>query len=265
MENIINSVVGGRYYVLAKLGVGGYSDVYKAKDVYSGEVYALKKYITSDPANKDNLLEGMERELNALKYCTHPVLPKIFNIIKENNCFYLIMEYVPGTNLKDYIKNNGPMKTSLVKGIMMQVCSGLYYLHSLEPPVIYRDLKPSNIILRDDGKIKMIDFGISKRYNRDVADELAIGSKGFAAPEQYGDKKGYSIFNTDLRTDIYGIGTTMYYLLSGKVYKNQINSHRIHGRFKRIIKKCTQINPNKRYQDCIQVLCDIKSLHILIK
>ena len=261
MKNIINNVVGGRYYVLKKIGSGGHSDVYKVRDVYLGTFFAMKRYITSDPANKDSLLEGMEKELNVLKHCSHPVLPKIFNVIKEDENFFLIMEYVKGINLKEYVEKNGCMKKKMLKNIMEQVCSGLYYLHSLEKPVIYRDLKPSNIILNDDGRIKLIDFGIAKRYSRDVVDELAVGSRGFAAPEQYGDTKGVGLFNTDIRTDIYGIGATMYYLCTKTTYKTDVHSFRVRGKTKRIIKKCTEIDPNKRYQDCIEVLCEIKSLH----
>lgn len=261
MKNIINNVVGGRYYVLEQIGIGGNSDVFKVRDVYHGAFYAMKRYMTSDPANKENLLEGMEKELNVLKHCSHPVLPKIFNIIKEEENFFLIMEYVEGTNLKEYVSKNGVLKTKMLQNVMEQVCSGLYYLHSLEPPVIYRDLKPSNIILQDNGKIKLIDFGIAKRYSRDVADELALGSKGFAAPEQFGDVRGVPLFNTDIRTDIYGIGTTMYYLRTKCIYKKGVHSFKVRGKLKKIIRKCTQIDPNMRYQDCIEVLYHMKSLH----
>ena len=261
MKNIINNVVGGRYYVLEQIGSGGSSDVYKVRDVYQGTFYAMKRYITSDPANQDNLLEGMEKELNALRHCSHPVLPKIFNLIKEEENFFLIMEYIEGINLKEYIMKNGAVKKKLLVNIMEQVCSGLYYLHSLEPPIIYRDLKPSNIILKDDGSIKLIDFGIAKRYSRDVADEFALGSKGFAAPEQFGNANGKGLFNTDIRTDIYGIGTTMYYLLTKRVYQKDAFSFRVQGKIKKIILKCTQMNPDMRFQNCIEVLCSIKSLH----
>ena len=87
MDKIINTVVGGRYYVLENIGTGGSSCVYKVKDVYTSKMFALKQYITSDPANREKLLEGMEKELNALKHCSHPVLPKIFNLIKEDGRF----------------------------------------------------------------------------------------------------------------------------------------------------------------------------------
>lgn len=270
MNKKLNTVVGGRYYVLRELGTGGTSAVYKVKDIHNGKLYALKQYITSDPANHKRLLEGIERELNVLKYAVHPVLPKIYNLIKENGSFFLIMEYADGINLKKYVENKGVFKTKDIVSVMNQVCSGLYYLHSMEPPVVYRDLKPSNIILKDDGKVKLIDFGIAKRYSREAdADELALGSKGFAAPEQYGDKKGRGLYNTDIRTDIYGVGATMYYLRTGKKYSGYIKQNildvirgrRIPLKMKKIIIKCTQKNPQKRYQDCIELLCAIKNLH----
>lgn len=264
MNNIINEIVGGRYYVLELLGEGGTSNVFKAMDIHTKEICALKRYITSDPANNKTLLEGMERELSVLKHCTHPVLPKIYNLIKEQEDFYLVMEYVEGIDLKSYVETNGTLKKREIKNIMEQICSGLYYLHSLEPPVIYRDLKPSNVILTDERKIKLIDFGIAKRYSRDIVDEIPVGSKGFAAPEQYGIN-GRSIYNTDIRTDIYTIGTTMYYLKTKKKYDRNKKTWRVHGKLKKIIRKCTEILPDKRYQSCIDVLCDIKSLHIIEK
>ena len=275
MKEILNNIVGGRYYVLEELGRGGFSSVYKVKDINSGEVYALKQYITSDPANHKRLLEGIEKELDVLKYTAHPVLPKIYNVIKEDNRFFLVMEYVEGVNLKKHVDSEGVMNNKDIVSVMYQICSGLYYLHSMEPPVVYRDLKPSNIILMQDGRVKLIDFGISKRYSREAdADELACGSKGFAAPEQYGDKRGRGLYNTDIRTDIYGIGTTMYYLRTGKRFSGKINNYsildKIKGRsisakMKKVIIKCTYKNPDERYQNCIELLCAIKNLHIIKK
>lgn len=261
MKAIVNNVVGRRYYVLEQLGKGGTSKVYKVRDVETEKVYALKRYITSDPANEKTLLENIKNELNVLKYVSHPALPKIYDIIKEDDYFFLVMEYVEGIDLKEFIKVNGRLKKKQVVSIMEQVCSGLYYLHSLEKPIIYRDLKPSNIILKEDGNIKLIDFGIAKRYNKEIdADIFAYGSKGFAAPEQFGDKNGRGIYNTDIRSDIYGIGTTMYYLITGKCYKENTFNWRVRGKLKKFITKCTKNNPDLRYQNCIQVLCELNRL-----
>ena len=258
MENFINNVVGGRYFVINQIGKGGFSNVFKVRDIKTGDIFVLKQYITSDPANKKNLLEGMESELKILKYVSHPVLPKIYNLIKEKDNFYLVMEYVEGINLKKYIDINGVLSNKQIVAITNQICSGLYYLHSLEPPIVYRDLKPSNIIFMEDGRVKLIDFGIAKRYSREMdADELALGSKGFAAPEQFGDSKGRGLYNTDIRSDIYGIGTTLYYLKRGKTFKEKPSWFGISHKFKKVILKCTKINPNDRFQNCIEVLCAI--------
>ena len=261
MRELLNSVVGGRYYVLKEIGVGGYSRVYKVRDISNGKIFAMKRYITSDPADTKKLVEGMERELNVLKHSCHPVLPKIYNLIKEED-FFLIMEYVEGINLKSYVQTRGVLKKRLLISVMEKVCSGLYYLHSLEPPVVYRDLKPSNIILMENGNIKLIDFGIAKRYNHEIrADSEAVGSRGYAAPEQFGDCFGNGLYNTDIRTDIYGVGTTMYFLKSGKKYEGKIESVKISSKFRRIIKKCTREDPDDRYQNCIEILCDLQKIH----
>jgi serine/threonine-protein kinase len=260
MKEILNNVVGGRYYVLSLLGKGGFSNVYKVKDIQTGKLYALKQYITSDPANKERLLEGMEKELNVLKHTSHPVLPKLYNIIKEEESFFLILEYVEGINLKQYVKSKGRMKGQEVLSVMEQVCSGLYYLHSIEPPVVYRDLKPSNIILMSNGKVKLIDFGIAKRYNHEFfSGETAYGTKGFAAPEQMGNSKGINLYNTDIRTDIYGIGATLYFLKTGKIFDGKVKKIMSY-KMKKLIKKCTEPNPDLRYQNCMQILCVITAM-----
>lgn len=256
--DLVNEVIDGRYYVLEALDEGGSSSVFKAKDLIGGRVVALKKYKTSDPANVKKIIDGIEKELKILRYTSHPVLPKIYNIVKQERDFFLVMEYVEGINLKKYTKDKGRLKNKEVIKIMNQVCSGLYYLHSLEPPIVYRDLKPSNIMIRNDGSVKLIDFGIAKRYNRELyVDEWALGSKGFAAPEQVGDMKGHGLYNTDIRSDIYGVGTTIYYLKTGKIYQGQASSWRINYKLQKIIKKCTMSNPDMRYQNCIELLCDL--------
>ena len=256
MNDLINTIVGGRYYVLDRIGQGGFSAVFKVKDISNKKFFAMKQYVSSDPANTKILMEGMERELNVLKNCTHPNLPKIYNLIKEDEKFFLIMEYVEGVNLKQYIETKGTLNKKMLISVMNQVCSGLYYLHSMIPPVVYRDLKPSNIIFMDNAKIKLIDFGIAKRYSHEIiADDFALGSRGFAAPEQFGTRTGHGLFNTDIRSDIYGAGTTMYFLATGKIYDGNISFWRVRGKIRRIIRRCTKINPKDRYQNMIELLC----------
>lgn len=258
-----NLIVGGRYLILEEIGKGGMGKVFKAKDVINRKIFALKQYITSDPKNRERLIEDIERELNVLKHTTHPVLPTIYNLITEDDKFFLVMEYVEGTNLKEIVDRQGVLPESQLLEVMEQVCSGLYYLHSLNPPIVYRDLKPSNIIYMKSGNIKLIDFGIAKRYNREqAADEYAYGTKGFAAPEQFGKANGIGIYNTDIRSDIYGIGTTLFYLYTGRKYKGNVKSLLIPKKMQKIIRKCTYKKPKDRYQSCIDVICQIKNCRI---
>ncbi len=261
MEKLINEIVGGRYVVCDVIGKGGFSIVYRVKDMQTGIEYAMKNYFSSNPGNKKNLLEGLERELNVLKNTSHPNLPKIYDLIKENDYFFLIMEIVKGENLKSLVDKNGPFNKKEIRHIMKQVCSGLYYLHSLEPPIVYRDLKPSNIVMNESGQVKLVDFGIAKRYSKEIElSERAFGSRGFAAPEQFGDKRGISIYNTDIRTDIYGIGTTLYYLKTGKVFVGGVSSVKLGHKLKSVIRKCTKQCPDDRFQSVIEVLCELETL-----
>lgn len=189
MADIINNIVGGRYYILELIGRGGSAIVYKARDIHNGGIYALKKYITSDPANRKRLLEGMERELEVLKNCTHPVLPKIFDLIKIEDAFFLVMEYIDGIDLKKYVDEYGTLSTEMLVKVMEQVCSGFY-------------------------------LKTAKTYNS------VPGSKSLYSFKDY--------FKT---------------------------SHKL----RKIIKKCTKNNPDLRYQSCIEILCSIKTLHIIGK
>ena len=261
MENIINEVVGGRYAVMGMIGKGGFSVVYRVRDIQTGIEYAMKNYFSSNSGDKQKLLEGLERELNVLKNTSHPSLPKIYDLIKEEGNFFLIMEIVKGENLKSIVFRKGPLSKKEIKHVMMQVGSALYYLHSLEPPIVYRDLKPSNIVMDESGLVKLVDFGIAKRYSKEIElSERAFGSKGFAAPEQFGDRKGFSIYNTDTRTDIYGIGTTLYYLKTGKVFVEGVISVKLGHKLKKIISKCTKKEPNSRYQSVIDVLSKLNNI-----
>ena len=258
MQNLINKVFADRYEMIGVISESEYSSVYKVKDTKTGNILALKNYFSSNPKDEIKLLEGLEREFNVLRHTSHPGLPKFFDLIKENDKFYLVMEYISGTNLKDYVDKNGPLKKKEMKHIMRQVGSTLYYLHSLEPAIIYRDLKPANIILLEDGGVKLVDFGIAKRYSgEDFLVEKAYGSRGFAAPEQYGDKNGNALFNTDIRTDIFGFGATMYYLATKEYYKSGHVTLRWGRKISRVISKCTKSNADDRYQNILDVLIDI--------
>ena len=251
----INTIEAERYYIIECLGKGGNATVYKAKDLRTGCIVALKKFQTYDAHNMKRIMYDVEREINILKNITHPGLPKVFNIISNNEDVHLVMEYVEGQNLEEYVKNKKRLTRKELVDIGMQILSAMYYLHSLEPPIVYRDLKPSNIMIYH-GKIKLIDFGNAQRFNR-----FAMGTPKFAAPEQFGDKWGNGLYNTDIRTDIYGVGSVLYYLSCGKRVGEQITFvdkilHRLRygRRFENIIKKATRRNPSERFQNDLEMM-----------
>lgn len=264
----INKIESGRYLILDEIGKGGNSRVYRAKDINTGKILALKKYHTHDVFNRQRLMADVERELNILKYREHPALPKVFNILCENNEFYLVMELVEGKTLKELMKQKRKPSAKEVVHIVKQLLSVMYYLHSLEPPIIYRDVKPENIIVQNNGQIKLIDFGNAKKFNRDVsADIRAMGTPKFAAPEQYGDSEGKGIYNTDIRTDIYGVGAIMYYLATGLSIKEKgsfvrkvLYRIRFGGRYNKIVKRATKLYPKDRFANDIEMLVEVYRL-----
>ncbi|MGN0383367.1 MAG: serine/threonine protein kinase [Eubacterium sp.] len=265
--NSRQNFIAGRYIIVEEIGNGRSGVVYKAKDIFDGHEYAIKKYISIYPKGSKEAVFEAEREVSILKCCHHKALPRIYDIITHNNDYYLVMEYIKGQDLKSVISTKGAFTWKQTVDIIQKVINGLYFLHSLEPPVIYRDLKPSNIMLDSNGEIKLIDFGTAKRYSKEkIYDDSALGTRNFAAPEQYGSEMGRGLYNTDIRSDIYTVGTTMYYLLTGSYIKNGIAvyswfAHRsIPAKLKRIINRCIQRNPDNRYQDDIQLLCDLYSL-----
>ncbi|MBE5958342.1 MAG: serine/threonine protein kinase [Lachnospiraceae bacterium] len=250
-----------RYDLIELIGTGGNGCVYKAKDIKTGKFVALKCFKASDVMNKKRISKEIMRELNVLKYITHPGLPKVFDVIYENGCFYLVMEYIEGATLKETLKKKR-MKKKDIRNISVQIMSALYYIHSLEPPIVYRDLKPENIIIMEDNKVKLIDFGNAKRFNRDVAaDTFAMGSPKYAAPEQFGDRFGNGLYNTDIRTDIYSMGILLYYMATLETnvgeasFFKKIRYYILFDRkYRKTIIKATQKSPKNRFQNIIEMM-----------
>jgi serine/threonine-protein kinase len=236
-----------KFRVIDALGQGGTSEVYLAENIKVGNKWAIKR------ARKDNHNINLLAEPNILKHLNHRAIPKIIDIEEDEEAIYIIEEYVEGTNLKDYKKQCSEIETSQVIHWAFQLCDVLKYLHQRKPhPIIYRDVKPDNIMLMDDGNIKLIDFGIAREYKEESQnDTMPIGTKGYAAPEQYG------IGQSDERTDIYSLGITIYYLLTSKnlslpPYKiqwtEQLNTELANELFE-IVLKCCEILPNLRFQN----------------
>jgi serine/threonine protein kinase len=214
-ENILpkGAVLQKRYEIIKVLGVGGMGAVYLAQDLrFSGVVRrcAIKEMIstTPDPHIRRLAVESFTREANLLVQLNHAGIPKIFDFFTESVRSYLVMEYVEGEDLENVLdKTEGMLKEDTVLDWAIQVCDVLIYLHSQSPPIIFRDLKPSNIMLRPQhNKIALIDFGIAKAFDAGQKGTM-IGTEGYSPPEQY---RGV----VDPRGDIYALGATLHHLLT---------------------------------------------------
>ena len=259
----LGTVLDGKYEILKKVGQGGMSIVYLAMDNRLNKQWAVKEIKNDGSKSTATLLKSLEREANILKDVDHPVLPRIVDIINENGTIYVVMDFVEGKPLSDVLKAEGAQDQNKVIEWGRALASALDYLHSMNPPIIYRDMKPSNVMLKPDGSVKLIDFGTAKEYIvENNADTTALGTRGYAAPEQFGDSQGRGIYNTDARTDIYNLGATLYHLVTGKnpcepPYEikpiRQWNPTLSSG-FEQIIIKCCQLSPEDRYQSCSELL-----------
>ncbi|MGA7733103.1 MAG: serine/threonine-protein kinase [Chloroflexia bacterium] len=208
-----NTILQGRYDVEMVLGIGGMSTVYKARDLRFNSVArycAIKEMpdTSSDPRTGQLRLAVFEREAALLATLSHPGIPKIYDFFPSNGRVYLVLEYIEGRDLETQLEQRkAAMQEDEVVKWGVQICEVLEYLHGHQPqPIIFRDMKPSNIILAPDGKVTLIDFGIAKLFQSDKRGTM-IGTEGYAPPEQY---RGLA----EPRGDIYALGATMHHLLS---------------------------------------------------
>ena len=262
----VGTILGGKYEILKKIGQGGMSIVYVAMDTRLNKQWAVKEIKKNPKQDTGTLLKGLQMEANILKMVDHPVLPRIVDIINYNGTVFVVMDYIEGRPLSEVLKMEGAQPQDKVIEWAKDLCSALDYLHSMNPPIIYRDMKPSNIMLKPDGKVKLIDFGTAKEFDVESnADTTALGTRGYAAPEQFGDARGRGIHKTDARTDIYSLGATLYHILTGKnpseppyVIKpiREWNPALSSG-LEKIINKCTMPDPEARYQSCSELLYDL--------
>src|SRR5215207_4023648 len=203
----------GEYKIMSMIGRGGMGAVYRAQRLADGTIWALKEMRPQQdapPAEAEENRRLFEQEAALLEQLRHPNLPIVADRFDYQGRPVLVMEFVPGQTLEDRIREtNAMLLEQQVLGYGIQVARVLHYLHSLTPPVIYRDLKPSNIMITPDGVLKLIDFGVARTHKRGKSkDTVAMGSAGYAPPEQYG--KG----QTDARSDVYALGATLLHLLT---------------------------------------------------
>ena len=252
----IGSLLDGKYKILNKIGQGGMSIVYLAMNEKANKQWAIKEMRKEKNKNYEIMKQSLITETNLLKELKHPYLPSIADIIESDDTIIIVMDYVEGRPLSDILAEEGTIEEDKVADYAIQLCDVLDYLHSQNPPIIYRDLKPANIMLRPDGKITLIDFGTARKYNYDsVSDTTCLGTIGYAAPEQFA---GETLRQTDARTDIYNLGATMYHLLTGvnpseppyELYPIRRWDESLSNGLEKIILRATRKDPDKRFNDC---------------
>ena len=260
----IGDMFAGHYKIIKKIGQGGMGVVFLAVDSVDGSNWANKEEKVTEQNRK---LLFSEAEI--MEKVTHPAFPR-FRCRKEiNGYFYLVMEYIDGHTLADEIASKKTIGESQAIEWFKQVCEALVYLHSLDTPVVYRDFKPSNLMIENTGRIRIIDLGIAQQYQGDGAKvDMEVLTRGYAAPEQYNKR-----YKLDARTDIYALAVTAHYMLTGKNPNEPPHvfvpvrklRHSLSVAMEYILKKCLQPNPNKRYPNATLLLHDIENIEGLDK
>lgn len=270
MDSNIGKKLDGRYELLELIGVGGMADIYKARDITEDRVVAVKILKTEFAASED-FMRRFRNESKAIALLSHPNIVKIYDVGFTEKLQFIVMEYIDGINLSEYISKQGVLKWKDVVHFTMQILKALQHAH--DRGIVHRDIKPQNVMLLADGTIKVMDFGIA-RFNRETdktMSEKAIGSVHYISPEQArGDV-------TDERSDIYSIGIMMYEMLTGKkpfdgdspvaiaLMHMQSNAKKmsdinnsIPEGLEEITEKAMQKEPSKRYQTAGEMMKDIE-------
>ena len=211
MDNLIGKRLDGRYSIESLVGVGGMANVYRGTDLKTGNQIAVK-VLKDEFLDNEELVRRFKNESKAISILSHPNIVKVYDVSVTDKLQYIVMEYVDGITLKEYLKQRGGALTwKETVHFATQILSALQHAHS--KGIIHRDVKPQNIMLLADGSIKMMDFGIARfsRAQSQTVSDKAIGSVHYISPEQ---AKGD---HTDARTDIYSVGVMMYEMLSGRL------------------------------------------------
>lgn len=257
----IGSLVDGKYKILNIIGTGGMSTVYLAMNERANKQWAIKEIRKDGVQNYEVVKQGMIMETNLLKQLKHPNLPSIIDVIDNDDIFLIVMDYIEGVPLSRLLED-GKQPQEKVVDWAIQLCSVLQYLHTRETPIIYRDMKPSNVMLKPDGTVMLIDFGTARTFKRkNVEDTTCLGTVGYAAPEQFGGRG-----QTDERTDIYCLGATLYHLVTGQnpsepPYEMYPITHWdpfLSTGLESIILRCTRQSPDERFQNCEELMFALK-------
>ena len=257
------TVAGDKYQVLSLIGEGGMARVWLVRDLRLNKLWALKEMREQSSAAETRLVrQRLEAEALIMRQLDHRALPRVVDLVEDPSTFSVVMDYVEGETLAALLQRRGrPFDQEDVVDWGLQLADVLGYLHSLTPPIIYRDMKPGNVILQPDGQVKLIDLGIARRYKPgNPADTVVLGTRGYAAPEQF-DPQGQS----DARTDIYALGVTLYRLITGHGPDEQPFEIRpirtwdptLSEGLEKVIWRCTRPDPEARYQSCAELSFDL--------
>ena len=255
----VGSVLNGNYKILNEIGRGGMSVVYLALNERANKTWAVKEVRKDGSTASEVVSQGLIAETEMLKRLNHPNLPSIIDVVDQDESFIIVMDYIEGRSLQSLLDHSGAQDPDMVLKWAKQLCSVLNYLHSQHPPIIYRDMKPANIMLKPSGDVVLIDFGTAREYKEaSQGDTTWLGTRGYAAPEQFGGKG-----QTDARTDIYNLGATLYHLLTGYspadthfeiLPLDQLNPKLMEHGFVEIVSRCCMSNPEDRYQSDAEVM-----------
>jgi len=263
-----NHLLKQRYCIISQVGKGGFGAVYKAADLQFGNRLVAIKEMSQSSLSPQELVEATEafkREALLLASLTHPNLPRIYEQFTDMGRWYLVMDFIEGETLEEHLGKvkGGKLPVEKVLEIGVQLCMVLEYLHMRQPPIIFRDLKPANVMLTAYGHIYLIDFGIARHFKPGQAkDTTALGSTGYAAPEQYGKAQ------TTPRADIYALGVTFHQLLSGndpadtpfQFASLQLLGHPILVQFEKLIMQMVAMDASKRPTSMAAVKQELQSI-----
>ena len=261
-------IVGERYEIISRIGSGGMADVYKAKDHKLNRLVAVK-VMKAEFSEDKSFIAKFRKEAQAAAGLAHPNVVNVYDVGEDNGIYYIVMELVQGITLKDYITRKGKLTVREATSIAIQVSLGLEAAHRSN--IIHRDVKPQNIIISIDGKVKLSDFGIARAASSNTISSNVMGSVHYSSPEQV--RGGYS----DSKSDIYSLGITMYEMVTGRVpfdgdttvaiaikhLQEEIESPRkyvpdLPYSLEQIILKCTQKSVDRRYNSMTELIEDLK-------